>query len=376
MSKRVLILSFSPIKADPRVMRQIRSLEGRFELSVAGFGPAPEGHFSFHDIDAVVPASLPTKAARAAALLAGLYERYYWQSPFVRNILATVQSISFDLVIANDVVSLPAALQIAQGSPVMLDAHEYSPKEFEDLWRWRVFFAGFYTYLCRKYLPRVASMTTVCQGIAEAYQEFGVSPKVVLNCPVQQHLPVRPVDPGRIRLIHHGGAVRSRKIELMIKMMHHLDHRYTLDLKLVDTDPRYLSRLRDLAAADSRIRFREPVPMEDIAATINEYDIGVFLLPPVNFNYQMALPNKFFEFIQARLAVAIGPSPEMGQLATGHGFGIVAPSFEPQELAARISSLSAQDIERLKHRADHASYELHTGRSTEILLSEVQRLVV
>ena len=135
MSKRVLILSFSPIKADPRVMRQIRSLEGRFELSVAGFGPAPEGHFSFHDIDAVVPASLPTKAARAAALLAGLYERYYWQSPFVRNILATVQSISFDLVIANDVVSLPAALQIAQGSPVMLDAHEYSPKEFEHLSR-------------------------------------------------------------------------------------------------------------------------------------------------------------------------------------------------------------------------------------------------
>ena len=102
----------------------------------------------------------------------------------------------------------------------------------------------------------------------------------------------------------------------------------------------------------------------------------LFLLEPTNFNYLHALPNKFFEFIQARLAVAIGPSPEMEQLATGHGFGIVAPSFEPQELAARISSLSAQDIERLKHRADRASYELHTGRSTEILLSEVQRLVV
>lgn len=356
-------------------MRQIRALEGRFNLTVAGFGPAPLGRLSFHDIGAVVPASLPTKAARAATLLTGLYERYYWQSPFVRNTLAAVRSISFDLVIANDVVSLPVALQIAQGAPVMLDAHEYSPKEFEDLWRWRVFFAGFYTYLCRKYLPCVASMTTVCQGIAEAYQEFGVSPKVALNSPVQQHLEVRPVAPGRIRLIHHGGAVRSRKIELMIEMMHHLDHRYTLDLMLVETDLRYLSRLRDLAEADSRIRFPSPVPMEEIAATINAYDIGVFLLPPVNFNYRMALPNKFFEFIQARLAVAIGPSPEMARLATKYGFGVVARSFEPQELAACISALSAMDIERLKRQADRASYELHAGRSTEILLSEVERLL-
>jgi hypothetical protein len=28
----------------------------------------------------------------------------------------------------------------------------------------------------------------------------------------------------------------------------------------------------------------------------------------------MALPNKFFEFIQARLAVAIWPSPEMSKI--------------------------------------------------------------
>jgi hypothetical protein len=162
----------------------------------------------------------------------------------------------------------------------------------------------------------------------------------------------------------------------MIEMMRHLDHRYTLDLMLVDTDPRYLSRLRDLAAADSRIRFRPPAPMEDITATINEYDIGVYLLPPVSFNSRVALPNKFFEFIQARLAVAIGPSPEMARLATRHGFGIVAPSFDPKELAGCVSAFSAMDIERLKQQADQASHELHAGRSTETLLAEVQRLLV
>ena len=37
-----------------------------------------------------------------------------------------------------------------------------------------------------------------------------------------------------------------------------------------------------------------------IVRTINQFDLGVYLLPPVNFNSAHALPNKFFEFIQAR----------------------------------------------------------------------------
>ena len=63
----------------------------------------------------------------------------------------------------------------------MLDAHEYSPKEFEDLWRWRVFLQASMHLPLPSTSPRVASMTTVCQGIAEAYQEFLARPKVVLS---------------------------------------------------------------------------------------------------------------------------------------------------------------------------------------------------
>lgn len=371
--KQVLILSFSPIASDPRVMRQIRALEGRCQLTVAGFGPPPQADAEFHDV-AAAPVGLAGKLEKAVLLFSGLHDTYYWRMAVVRKALAALRGRRFDVVVANDVNALPAGLKIADGAPLLLDAHEYSPREFEDLWRWRIFFARFYAFLCRKYLPRTAAMTTVCEGIAQEYRRFGVQPKVLLNCPAPQELPVRPVDPRRIRLVHHGIAGPSRRLELTLELMEHLDERFTLDLMLVNSDPGYMRKLRALAAQDPRIRFREPVPMQEIAATINEYDIGVFLLPPVNFNYHMALPNKFFEFVQARLGVAIGPSPEMARLVRQYGFGIVTDSFDPRELAARLASLQPQEIERMKQRADAASRELNSDHVARDFQAEVGRL--
>jgi hypothetical protein len=88
----------------------------------------------------------------------------------------------------------------------------------------------------------------------------------------------------------------------------------------------------------------------------------------------MALPNKFFEFVQARLAVAIGPSPEMARLVRQYGFGVVSDSFDARELATRIAALTPKDIERLKHRSDSASAELNASRAGEIFTAAIARM--
>ena len=45
--------------------------------------------------------------------------------------------------------------------------------------------------------------------------------------------------------------------------------------------------------------------MELIAQEINQYDIGVYLLRDGNLNNKYAMPNKLYEFVQARLADAV-----------------------------------------------------------------------
>jgi len=358
-------------------MRQVRLLESRYKVTVVGFGQKPDADIEFIGVSHK-PAPLPAKMWRAFKLLLGLSESYYWNRHEVRSARSLLGEQKFDLVISNDIAALPLALLVAREAPVLMDAHEYSPREFEDKWWWRLLIGRYHHDLCKRYLPRAGGMITVCQGIADEYAlNYGVAAEVVQNAPTSERLDPTKAEPGRIRLIHHGGAIRSRHIETMIEVMRHLDDRFTLDLMLVGNDIGYMTELRTRAAKDSRIRFVEPVPMPDICKALNgQYDMGIYLLPPVNFNHRYALPNKFFEFIQARLAVAIGPSPEMARLVKAYGFGVVAESFQPADLAALLSTVTEADLVRFKLAADVAAESLSYETGGRTLLSLVERLLV
>lgn len=361
MKKKLLIISYSPIARDPRVMRQIHALKSEYQITVVGLAPFPQ----IDDAEFITVSLIPKfarKVVRALQLLSRCFESAYWQSQLVRSTENQLIGRTFDLAIANDIVAVPVALKIAAGSPVIFDGHEYSPREFENSRLWRIFLQRYMTYLCTRYLPMTSSSMTVCQGIADEYRaHFHISPIVVYNSPLYQELPVNHTSATCIRLIHHGISARSRHLECMIDMMEYLDERFTLDLMLVNSDPAYFSELQQRASNNPKIRFRNPVPMEEISKTINIYDIGLFLLPPVNFNYRFALPNKFFEFIQARLAIAIGPSPEMAALVKEWGIGIIAEDFRPQTLADNLNALSIDQIQKMKQQSAIAAEQIHSG---------------
>jgi hypothetical protein len=99
---------------------------------------------------------------------------------------------------------------------------------------------------------------------------------------------------------------------------------------------------------------------DDIISFSNKYDIGLFYLEPVTFNYENALPNKLFEFIQARLAIAISPNPEMKAIVDKYNLGVVADNYSIENLAEKIKKLSRQDILAFKHKA-HQCAALETA---------------
>jgi glycosyltransferase involved in cell wall biosynthesis len=370
--KSVLVVSFSDLGRDPRVHRQLVALRNRFELTSLGYGtPCVEG---VTHLEVAPQRGLALRLRNAALSLLRLDDLYYWLQPQVRAALVRLRGRQFDVVLANNLDALPLCIRIAQGrARVIVDAHEYAPREFEDRWTWRLLHQRRVHALCRDYLPRADGLMTVCQGIADAYErDYGVKARVVTNATAYQRLSPSPVLDGRIRLIHHGVASPSRHPEEMIRMMHHLDERFSLDLMLIAQSPAYLHRLVEMAHDDPRIRFLPPVEMPAISAFINSYDVGLFLLPPVNFNYAHALPNKFFEFVQARLAIAIGPSPEMQRLVETWDLGVVAEDFTAAGMARALSSLTRDRIEHFKRRADAAAAELCAERNETLLLDLVE----
>jgi hypothetical protein len=377
MREKILIISFSALRSDPRVHRQITALAPAYEVYTLGLSaPAVVGvtHFPVQ----ARPCTSAELAHKAGLLLARRFETYYWRWPGKARQVASIdmQAIvrhDFDLIIANDIDALPLGLKLARGRPVLFDAHEFAPREFEDLFTWRLFFMAYKQYLCRTYLRQASAMMTVCDGIAREYERlYGVHPVVITNAAPFADLVLSEVRGDRIRIVHHGGAIAGRKLESMIAMMAHLDKRYSLHLMLVPTRPAYVARLRRLARGDERIFFPPPVPMPQIASALNEFDIGVYMLEPRSFNNKHALPNKFFEFVQGRLAVAIGPSPEMAALVRAHDLGIVTESFEPAEMARRISALTPADIRRYKQNAHVCARELSAESNREKLLALVR----
>ncbi|MBO0697030.1 MAG: glycosyltransferase [Zavarzinella sp.] len=375
----VTVLAVSDLENDPRVNRQLRFLHGRYRLVAGGLLPPKLPGVTFVPFPTKKkPKPIPYRFVAAARRLTGRYVTYYWNKMTIRDWYAGLRPHRADLIISNDIMTLPLAVGLAEefGAKVMYDAHEYAPREFEDLWKWRLLEAPFVTALCKEYMPRVDAMTTVCQGIADEYERLtGVRASLLTNAPDFNDLNPRPCRDGDpVRLVHHGGAIPSRKLENMIDMMPHLDERFQLDFVLVGANEGYRAKLERRAAKVGRVRFLPPVPMIDLPRFLNAYDLGVFLLEPTNFNYLHALPNKLFEFLQGRIGVAIGPSPEMARVVRETGTGVVAPDFRPATLAGLLNRLTTADINQFKARAHACAREYSADRNRQTFLGLCEAL--
>ena len=373
-NKKILIVVFGNAARDPRVHRQIIYLKDKFEITVAAFeAPAVEG-VEFWPIKYVRASGYAQKLHRGLSSIFGSGKTYLKR--FKLGAAQSPQEAYFDLVICNDALPLPFAFELGKGAPVLFEAHEFYPAQRErSLHCLEMFYQRFLKKLCHAYIPKCAGITTVCSGLANEYKRvFGVLPLVVRSIPPRQELFAQTTAAGVIRLVHHGAAGKARRIELMLELMNLLDERFTLDLMLVGKGD-YYEHLRKLALSTPRVNWLDPVPMQDLCSVTNKYDLGLFLVPPTTFNLRHCLPNKFFEFIQARLGIAIGPSPEMARLVKQYDLGVVADDFTPMALASKLNALTKGDVLRFKQNAELAANELNAENEMKVFENYLETIL-
>lgn len=382
MKRKAIVLVFSNIKHDARVTRQINFLSKTFDVTVAAFEGDEQPGISLIKIHQT-PLTLFTKIRMAIWLGLRVYKKAYHAFHSYKTLTDKLSAQTWDLIVANDIDTLPMAFTIRGESQakIIFDAHEYAPRHFENRLLWRVFLQPFYIHLCRKYIPLVDQMLTVGKGLAvEYHKNFKKEPVIITNA--TNYFKIEPTTPtrGKIKLVHHGIANPSRRLELLMEMMQYLDDRFTLDLILMTSDfassstRNYIQNLKTKFLTDPRITILPAVKSSEVVPAINRYDVGLFLLPPVNFNYANAMPNKLFDFIQARLAVAIGPSPEMAEIVKQYDLGIVSSTFEPRDLANQLSKIDEDQLIRFKHNSETAAKELSAEKNEERMKSIIDKL--
>ncbi|WP_024475664.1 hypothetical protein [Arthrobacter sp. CAL618] len=380
---RVLVLSFSRINRDPRVLRQVKFLSEFAEIHTCGYGSAPElvtGHIEIPD----EYERWRTHPKKTGLLLAArLHQRLYFNSAKVKFVRDKIPVGSFDVVIANDVIAAPLALALKPVKGVHADLHEYAPRQGEDVRSWRLLFGPLMDWACRNYVTKVNSATTVAKGIAEEYSRVYKMPEpaVVPNASAY-HNGIGPTAVGSpLRLIHAGVAGRGRKIEVMIDAVAEANRRQpgtaTLDLVLVPGEQRYIEELTLAANAvrGGAVRVIPPVPFEEIVPLLHGYDVGFYLCPPNNFNMLHALPNKLFEFIQARLAVVIGPSPEMERVVREHHLGQITAGFDAASAAEALVNLTPEQVAAMKQASHEAADALSADRVSVVWVDAVKKLL-
>lgn len=374
---RILILSYTPFAQEPRALKQVRFLKDQHDVVTAGFGPAP-----FADVPHIEIPEVPTLRGGAAGRLLGAgllllrqYRAFRLLNAPDRLALRLLGEQKWDVVIAHDLKTLDASFALRPTHGVIVDLHEYAPRQEEHSFLWRLLIAPYFRWMCRTKVPKAAAVVTVSQGIADEYKRvFGFDSTLVVNATPYYELEPRPVA-SPIRLVHSGGVAPQRRLDIMIQGVRQSAADVTLDLFLVGGEPELNAELRALAEGDDRIRFRDPVPYTELVETLNRYDLGLSIFPPTTFNLAWCLPNKFFDFVQARLGVIVGPSPEMTRIVEEHGFGTALPDFAPSSLARALERLTAEEVAAWKSASAQHARELSSESQAGIWEALVGRVL-
>lgn len=202
----------------------------------------------------------------------------------------------------------------------------------------------------KRLLPLVDNIMVVSKGHRDQLRElFDIDSNLVMSLP--DYIPMKcptPVNDNDIKVVYHGAAKRKRKIEILMNAIMNAQQNVSLHLylTLTDSNTEYIEELKMIS--NERIFFYHPLPYEELIKITAEYDIGIAFFPPLDSTLKFALPNKFFEYIQSRLAVIVGPTPDMAEIVNVNKNGIVVPDFTVNQLCKKLSGLNAKKVYEMK----------------------------
>lgn len=331
---RVLLAMASPIELCPRACRL------RDYLTARGFEV---------DIMAVASASysvcLRERSPLGKAFNLGLLMFGLWRWYLRRKLEVRIPGGQYDVAVCFDPILLDLVCSDIKARIKIIDAREYYPEQFSDSFVWRLTSGRLWKAILFECLPAIDAHVTVSSGIAELYRRrYGMRFSVIPSlCRAIDTIPSSVEIP--FAAVHHGNSNRNRGLDIVIKAFANHPDKFTLDLYLVETDAKILDQLKRLSAATRNVRVLPPLPYDELIEMLSSYDIGVFASPPSTPNLQYAMPNKVFEFVQARLMLFVSPLAEVSDFVRRHELGVVTSDFGQAALDAELDTITVEMIE-------------------------------
>ncbi|WP_377845020.1 glycosyltransferase [Bosea sp. UC22_33] len=290
---------------------------------------------------------------------------YYLRRPHIAPLYSAARDVKAAVYLANDWHMLPVAMALAErhGGIVGYDTHEYALEEYGHRLAWKLTRVPLVRAVEGAGLARARVRTAVSAGIgADIARIYGLPEPLqeIRNVPDRHDVPFRAVG-SRCSILFHGILAPNRGIEECLESVPLWRPEFEFVLRgpgersYLDLIEQTIDRLK----IRDRVRLDPPVPMVELVARATESDIGIVTLPPSSKHNLYALPNKFFEYVQAGLALIVSDLPDMRALVERHGFAVLTENLTPEAIAAAVNGLDAARVEALKRRSLAAAQELN-----------------
>jgi hypothetical protein len=277
----------------------------------------------------------------------------YLRGQEIRKFYLVASRFDADIYLANDWHMLPVAITRARecGSNFCYDTHEYALEEYKYLLRWRLTRRPLVRSIESVGLREALVASTVSQGIADDMKrEYQLSRDIIEIRSVPKYTEVSVSPPGQfIEVLYHGIIVRDRGLEECIRSVPFWRKEFQFVLR-GPASSEYRARLEGVAGSlgiADRVRFDEPVPMTELVQAASNSQIGIFTPPRSSKHNFYVLPNKFFEYIHAGLAICVSDLPDMAGIVRKYDLGrSVKKDLSPESIAEAINGFDRDSIAR------------------------------
>jgi hypothetical protein len=367
--KKVCVLSFENIELEYRVRNQIIYLSSFFNIDFLGIGEwEPPKEVQYTKLIRTKK-NISYYILYVFLLITGRIFPYFYQFVFdlkseYREAKQKIQMSNFDIIHANEWDALFIAVKASLGKDkkIIFDAHELSTEQESESFVWKTLVKPFREWILKKYISKADKVITVSDPIAEIYtKNYGIDNVFVTynTKPYLENL-FRKSDPDLIKIIHHGAAIRNRKLESIIELSDLVDNRFIISLMLTPQDKHYFNYLKHLCETKNKtkINFIDCVKHDQINNILIKYDIGIPAIAAVNKNHQFALGSRVFDYMMAGLAIAVPPLRAYKEVVDKYKIGVFGSNMALESLADVLNNTSANQFDKYKKNSLKAAKRL------------------
>lgn len=405
VSPKVLVLSFTDTSSEPRVLRQLKTLSDKnIPFAVGSFAPADSHrgsvvsmsfkrggetsakwkHLGKKILRVGIRLGIPVLRRLViksflAKRLSFLWFRYEWQEVglYIEQTSVALERAGFhpNVIVFHDYFTWQLAdkLSAALGARKILDSHEHAISQYAQSKIWSFFFAPMVRDIEEHIVRESDAVIVIGEEIRTLLeQQYSSDTKIV----VVRSVPDERVDQFRssswpIRLLYSGAIGDFRGLEPVVRAMSLVGPGFTLAIKGPVSDARFAAELHSLIAGSNlgdRVTIGPPVPYSQIVLDAANYDVGIFTQENVSPQKANTLPNKFFNYVAAGLALVVSDYPEMGRLSREFGFAVLVREETPTAIADALLGLSPRRVDALKFRSMEAAKKLSWDNEQEVFM--------